>query len=117
MTAWLTAFLAAQPGAGAAEDLAEAVALELTGSSLTRHDSAAALTATVGGLLGAHPRIVDRAIELRLDEVLTRTGEFRAVAVLGVPGVPEAADRPGRRRTRSAAARRVQARRDERLRA
>ncbi|MET8147563.1 DNA repair ATPase [Actinoplanes sp. NPDC049668] len=81
VTAWLTAFLAAQPGAGAAEDLAEAVALELTGSSLTRHDSAAALTATVGGLLGAHPRIVDRAIELRLDEVLTRTGAFRAAAV------------------------------------
>ncbi|HEU5109827.1 MAG TPA: ATP-binding protein, partial [Micromonosporaceae bacterium] len=81
VTAWLTAFLAAQPDAGSADDLAEAVAQELTGTALTRHDSAAALTATVGGLLGAHPRIVDRSIELRLDEVLTRTREFRATAV------------------------------------
>jgi len=81
VTAWLTAFQAAQPDAGAPDDLAEAVALELTGTVLTRYDSAAALTETVGGLLGNHPRIVDGKITLRLDEVLTRTSEFRATAV------------------------------------
>ncbi|RSM43141.1 DNA repair ATPase [Actinoplanes sp. ATCC 53533] len=81
VTAWLTAFQAAQPDAGAPDDLAEAVALELTGTVLTRHDSAAAVTETVGGLLGNHPRIVDGKITLRLDEVLTRTREFRATAV------------------------------------
>ncbi len=81
VTAWLTAFLAAQPDAGSADDLAEAVALELTGAALTRYDSAAAVTATVAGLLGHHPRIVDGRLELRLDEVLARTAEFRATAV------------------------------------
>ncbi|AGZ46648.1 DNA repair ATPase [Actinoplanes friuliensis] len=81
VTAWLTAFLAAQPDAGATDDLAEAVALELTGTALTRHDSAAALATTVEGLLGTHPRIADRKLEVRLDEVLTRTREFRATAV------------------------------------
>ncbi|GAA3339409.1 DNA repair ATPase [Amorphoplanes nipponensis] len=81
VTAWLTAFLAAQPDAGAPDDLAEAVALELTGTVLTRYDSAAALTETVAGLLGSHPRIVAGTITLRLDEVLTRTREFRATAV------------------------------------
>ena len=80
-TAWLTAFLAAQPDAGSADDLAEAVALELTGPALTRHDSAAALTATVTGLLGNHPRIAGGTVTLRLDEVLIRTREFRATAV------------------------------------
>ncbi|MET0496293.1 MAG: DNA repair ATPase [Actinoplanes sp.] len=79
--AWLTAFLGAQPGAGDPADLDEAVAIELTGPALTRHDSAAAVTATVEGLLGAHPRIVDRKLDLRLDELLTRTREFRATAV------------------------------------
>jgi hypothetical protein len=81
VTAWLTAFLAAQPQAGSPADLDEAVALELTGTALTRHDSAAALTATVEGLLGTHPRIVERRLELRLDEVLTRTRRFREEAV------------------------------------
>jgi len=81
VTAWLTAFQAAQPDAGSPDDLAEAVALELTGTALTRYDSAAALTETVAGLLGNHPRIADGKLELRLDEVLTRTSEFRATAV------------------------------------
>ena len=81
VTTWLTAFVAAQPDAGSVDDLAEAVALELTGTALTRYDSAAAVTETVGGLLGNHPRIVDGRLTLRLDEVLARTREFRATAV------------------------------------
>ena len=78
VTAWLEAFLAAaDPRAGlAAEDLPEAAAIELCGG-LPRHESSATLQATVSGLLGAHPRIADGRLELRLDEVLTRTRRFR----------------------------------------
>ncbi|MEU7865262.1 DNA repair ATPase [Dactylosporangium sp. NPDC049140] len=58
-------------------DLDEAVAIVLGGTDLPRYDSSAALTATVEGLLGAHPRIVGRRMEVRLDEVLARTRRFR----------------------------------------
>jgi hypothetical protein len=76
--AWLSAYLAS---AGApADDLAEAVAIELCGS-LPRYESSAPLTATVEGLLGTHPRVTGRRLELRLDEVLTRTRRFRAERV------------------------------------
>jgi hypothetical protein len=78
VTAWLSAFVASSPDAGS--ELAEAVAVELC-PALTRHDSAAALTATVEGLLGSHPRIVDRRLDLRLDEVLARTRRFRTERV------------------------------------
>ncbi|WP_440067185.1 DNA repair ATPase [Streptosporangium sp. OZ121] len=61
-------------GAGSAE-LVEAVAVLLC--EVARHDSSAALTATVEGLLGAHPRVSGRAMELRLDEFLARTRHFR----------------------------------------
>ncbi|WP_326828776.1 DNA repair ATPase [Streptosporangium sp. NBC_01810] len=61
-------------GAGSAE-LVEAVAVLLC--EVARHDSSAALTATVEGLLGAHPRISGRAIQLRLDEFLARSRHFR----------------------------------------
>ncbi|WP_203718383.1 AAA family ATPase, partial [Asanoa siamensis] len=70
--AWLAAYAGAD-----ADDLAEAVALELCGAELPRHDSAAALSATVDGLLGTHPRIAGRRLTLRLDEALARTREFR----------------------------------------
>ena len=74
VAAWLSAFAAAQSAAGG--DLDEAVAVELCGG-LARYESSAALTATVPGLLGSHPRIVDRRLDLRLDEVLARTRRFR----------------------------------------
>ncbi|MFI6452857.1 DNA repair ATPase [Streptosporangium amethystogenes] len=80
--AWLSAFdlSAPDPGPGSASapgsaELVEAVAVLLC--EVARHDSAAALTATVEGLLGAHPRISGRAIQLRLDEFLARTRHFR----------------------------------------
>ncbi|SEN04748.1 DNA repair ATPase [Nonomuraea pusilla] len=60
-------------------DVAEAVAVQLC--DLPRHDSAAALTETVDGLLGTHPRVVDRRLELRLDEFLSRTRAFRTERV------------------------------------
>ncbi|WP_328594254.1 DNA repair ATPase [Actinomadura macrotermitis] len=72
--AWLRSF-AASP------DLPEAAAVLVTGSALERYDSAAPLTETVDGLLGTHPRLTGRALEVRLDELLTRTRRFRTERV------------------------------------
>ena len=72
--AWLGAFLASVGEQSA--DLPEAVALELC-RDLPRHESSAELTGVVEGLLGTHPRIVDRKLEFRVDELLARTGTFR----------------------------------------
>ncbi|MFD7652947.1 DNA repair ATPase [Actinosynnema sp. NPDC059797] len=69
---WYEAFL----GGREDPDLPEAVALELC-RDLPRHPSSAQLTTTVEGLLGTHPRVVDRSLEFRLDELLARTREFR----------------------------------------
>jgi hypothetical protein len=71
--AWLGSFQATTDLSDV--DLPEAVAIELCGD-LPRHDSSAALTARVDGLLGAHPRISDRTLEVRLDEFLSRTKRF-----------------------------------------
>ncbi|MER6175793.1 DNA repair ATPase [Streptosporangium sp. NPDC001681] len=80
--AWLSAFDVSTPGSGlgsasasGSAELVEAVAVLLC--EVARHDSSAALTATVEGLLGAHPRISGRALQLRLDEFLARTRHFR----------------------------------------
>jgi hypothetical protein len=73
-TAWLTAFVSTQNELPA-DELPEAVALLLC--ELPRHDSSAAVTATVEGLLGAHPRVADRRMTVRLDEILARTRKFR----------------------------------------
>ncbi|WP_280356405.1 DNA repair ATPase [Nocardia otitidiscaviarum] len=81
--AWLTAYLDQADDPEAAADLPEAVAIELCGSALPRYDSAAALTATVGGLLGAHPRITGRELSFRLDELLARCGRFHRERVPG----------------------------------
>ncbi|MYW63429.1 AAA family ATPase [Streptomyces sp. SID8379] len=78
--AWLTAYAsAAGDGAG---DLPEAVAIELC-PELDRYDTDAPLTATVEGLLGTHPRIDGRRLTLRLDELLSRTRDFRERVVPG----------------------------------
>ena len=73
-SAWLSAFVSTQDDLSA-DELPEAVALLLC--DLPRHDSSAAVSATVEGLLGAHPRVVDRGMTIRIDEVLTRTRAFR----------------------------------------
>jgi hypothetical protein len=73
-SAWLTAFVSTQDDLPV-EELPEAVALLLC--ELPRHDSSAAVSATVEGLLGAHPRVADRRMTVRLDEILTRTRTFR----------------------------------------
>lgn len=66
--AWLGAF-------ESPAELPEAVAVRLC--EVVRYDSSAALTAMVEGLLGTHPRITGRTLELRLDEFLGRTRHFR----------------------------------------
>ncbi|WP_371589884.1 DNA repair ATPase [Streptomyces virginiae] len=63
-------------------DIAEAVAAELC-PGLVRYDAAGATTATVSGLLGAHPRIGGRSLVLRLDEFLARNADFAAQDVPG----------------------------------
>ncbi|PRY29001.1 DNA repair ATPase [Pseudosporangium ferrugineum] len=75
--AWLSAYHRAHPEAGDASDVAEAVAIELTGTALTRYDSAAAVSETVSGLLSTHPRIVGGRLTVRLDEFLAATRRFR----------------------------------------
>ncbi|WP_017620690.1 DNA repair ATPase [Nocardiopsis gilva] len=88
VTAWLRAYAntaaatTADADTAAIEaDLAEAVAVELCGADLPRYDSAAPISATVTGLLGTHPRVADRSLSFRLDELLARTRRFRGEEV------------------------------------
>ncbi|MFM9582582.1 DNA repair ATPase [Streptomyces caniscabiei] len=74
--AWLTSYTAATGTDIAPGDLAEAVTAELC-PELDRYESAATLTETVEGLLGTHPRIHDRTLTVRVDELLARTKAFR----------------------------------------
>ncbi|MFF4756138.1 DNA repair ATPase [Streptomyces sp. NPDC002514] len=103
--AWLTSYTAATGTGVLAGDLAEAVAAELC-PGLTRYDSHAPLTGTVEGLLGAHPRITDRTLSLRIDEFLARTHAFRTHDVPGHRAHQ-------RRRTELAAAEHARLRLDE----
>ncbi|MBT2394827.1 DNA repair ATPase [Streptomyces sp. ISL-100] len=80
---WLVSYAASCGEDVSAGDLAEAVAIEVC-PDLARHDVEGALTATVAGLLGAHPRIDRRrALSLRLDEFLARTSDFARRSVPG----------------------------------
>ncbi|MFI7707286.1 DNA repair ATPase [Nonomuraea sp. NPDC049480] len=67
--AWLSAY-------HEGPETVEAIAVQLC-ADLPRHDSSAAISETVDGLLGTHPRIKDRKLDIRLDEILTRTRRFR----------------------------------------
>lgn len=73
---WLTSYAAATGTELAPGDLAEAVAAELC-PGLPRYTSDAPLSETVEGLLGAHPRIRERRLTVRVDELLARTRRFR----------------------------------------
>ncbi|MGW4207147.1 DNA repair ATPase [Lentzea sp. NPDC004789] len=68
--AWLRAFL----GDEDCPEFPEVVAVLLT--DLPRYDSSAALSESVTGLLGTHPRVTGQSLDLRLDETLTRLREF-----------------------------------------
>ncbi|GHC96606.1 hypothetical protein GCM10007079_49450 [Nocardiopsis terrae] len=88
VTAWLEAYattLEEPPAPGA---LPEAAAIALTGGTspdrgegVERYESSAAVSEHVAGLLGAHPRISERSMEVRLDEILPRTRRFRTLDV------------------------------------
>ncbi|MFI8340946.1 DNA repair ATPase [Streptomyces sp. NPDC085639] len=79
---WLTSYAAACGEDIDDGDIAEAVAVELC-TGLDRYEAAGATTATVSGLLGAHPRIGGRSLVLRLDEFLARNADFAAQDVPG----------------------------------
>ncbi|GAA0445490.1 hypothetical protein Acor_76010 [Acrocarpospora corrugata] len=70
--AWLTSYAAT---VDVGDVLQEAVAVLLC--ELPRQESSAVLTGVAEGLLGAHPRIEGRRLEIRLDEILARTRRFR----------------------------------------
>ncbi|MFF8915884.1 DNA repair ATPase [Streptomyces sp. NPDC015032] len=81
---WLAPYASASGTEMDAGDLAEAVAVELCPEPvLARYECDAPLTATVDGLLGTHPRVDRGRLTVRLDELLTRTAEFRTTAVPG----------------------------------
>ncbi|MFD8210283.1 DNA repair ATPase [Streptomyces sp. NPDC059695] len=73
--AWLTSYASVSGEPHDAGVLAEAVAVELC-PGLDRYEVTAPTTTTVTGLLGSHPRVRARSLELRLDEFLTRTSGF-----------------------------------------
>ncbi|WP_304452315.1 DNA repair ATPase [Nocardiopsis sp. YSL2] len=78
VTAWLDAFATTlEEGSFDAGDLPEAAVIELTGRGVERYESSAAVHERVTGLLGSHPRVRDRSLEVRLDEILPRTRAFR----------------------------------------
>ncbi|MDC0674879.1 DNA repair ATPase [Nannocystis radixulma] len=82
--AWLEAFAAALPEqAKGATALVEAAALALTDRKLDREVQTAIESTQVTGLLGQHPRVRERTLELRLDEFLGRLGEFARVRAPG----------------------------------
>lgn len=81
VTAWLEAYLTTLEEPADPGDLPEAVAIQLTGTMVERYESSAAVEERVTGLLGAHPRIDERSLQVRLDEILPRTRRFRTLDV------------------------------------
>lgn len=78
---WLTPYAEATGADVGPGDLAEAVAVELC-PELERYGCEAPLTERVEGLLGDHQRIGSGgSLTVRIDELLSRTGEFRTHAV------------------------------------
>ncbi|MFF9122610.1 DNA repair ATPase [Streptomyces sp. NPDC014889] len=73
--AWLSAYVTSTGTEITAGDLAEAVAAGLC-PDLPRYESEVSPQTTVEGLLGTHPRIVNRTLTLRIDEFLARTERF-----------------------------------------
>jgi hypothetical protein len=81
--AWVDAYLVRREGGpGAWTHVAvEATVLLLTDRKLDRDATSATVAAEVTGLLGQHPRLQERKLELRLDEFLARLNDFRQVRV------------------------------------
>ncbi|MDP2341035.1 MAG: DNA repair ATPase [Deltaproteobacteria bacterium] len=83
--AWLRSVVdvaaAGTPVARAAPALLEAAVHLVTRNKLKRTSSATASAVVIDALFSAHPRIVDRKLEVRLDEVLPRVRSFVDVRV------------------------------------
>ncbi|MCX4758635.1 DNA repair ATPase [Kitasatospora purpeofusca] len=79
-SAWLEAFTQATGHPADTADLAEAVATLLT-PDLPRYSTDGAVETTVTGLAGDHPRLDSGALTVRLDELLTRTADFRTTRI------------------------------------
>ena len=76
-TAWVDAFVADKDRASAPEVAAALV----TDGRLERDRTGAATSIVVDGLYGQHPRIVERKLDVRLDELLPRVETFLDVRV------------------------------------
>jgi hypothetical protein len=74
--AWLEAFVTRSGKADVAHLVREAAVILVTERKVDREPSAAVLDAKVTGLLGQHPRIVERSLHVRFDELLSRVGRF-----------------------------------------
>ncbi|WP_168210575.1 DNA repair ATPase [Persicimonas caeni] len=74
--AWLTGFADSQLDDDMSHLIPEVAALILTDGTLERQTAQARTTAEVTDLLGDHPRIDGGALELRLDEFLTRLRRY-----------------------------------------
>ncbi|EDM75660.1 hypothetical protein PPSIR1_15690 [Plesiocystis pacifica SIR-1] len=81
--AWVASYLATGDAGAGADSIADELVGLLLCPRLDRHESTALLAVTAEGLLGQHPRVVDGKLELRLDEYLSRLGEFVRVRVPG----------------------------------
>ena len=83
--AWLSSFLegrtARDEAAADVRYLDESVAILITGNRVARTASSATTSARVTGLLGQHRRIHERALNVELDEFLTRLHRFRGIEV------------------------------------
>ncbi|MCY1047004.1 DNA repair ATPase [Corallococcus sp. bb12-1] len=81
--AWVDAFLAKREGGAgdAAYVSLETAVVLITERKLDRETAGAITSSEATGLLGSHPRVQDRKLPLRLDEFLSRLGEFRQVRV------------------------------------
>ena len=74
--AWLEALVKDPAHAASRHVVKEAAVLMVTERRIDREPSAAVTDAVVHGLLGQHPRIAERAMPVRLDELLGRVSAF-----------------------------------------
>jgi hypothetical protein len=75
--AWLRAFGRTLEDPPSEAVVQEAAALWLSESVINHEPSAALLSAQVGELLGQHPRIIERRLALRVDELLPRLRRYQ----------------------------------------
>ncbi len=77
--AWVTGILAQKPQLASSGTVADEAAGILATGGLSRATSNALIETEVIGLLGRHPRIINGALSLRLDELPARLDRFRLI--------------------------------------